>query len=90
MKRIVLTGGGTAGHINPAIAVAEEMRKAYADSLAGSVQQVLFEETEGDFATGHAPNYVKVYAKGENLHNEVLPVKITGFEGETLLGEVMA
>ena len=26
MKRIVLTGGGTAGHINPAIAIADKIK----------------------------------------------------------------
>ena len=52
--------------------------------------QVLFEQEEDGFFTGHIPEYCLVKAKGENLHNEVLPVKITGFEGETLLGEVMA
>ena len=30
--RIILCGGGTAGHVTPAIAIAEEIRKAYPDS----------------------------------------------------------
>ena len=45
-----------------AIAVAREMSDAYRQRLIGSVQQVLFEETDGAFFTGHAPNFVKVYA----------------------------
>ena len=61
-----------------AIAVAEEMSRAYRESLIGTTQQVLFEEEEGDYYTGHAPNYVKVYYKGENLHNEVRQVTVTG------------
>jgi len=59
-----------------AIAVGEEMRNAYCQQLSGSVQQVLFEQPEGEYFTGHAPNYVKVYAKGADLHNEILPVRI--------------
>ena len=54
-----------------AIAVAEEMAQAYRQKLAGSRQAVLFEEQAGEFFTGHAPNYIKVYVRGENLHNQV-------------------
>ena len=71
-----------------AIAVAEEMNRAYREKLVGTVQEVLFEEQSGEFYTGHAPNYVKVYASGENLHNEVRQVKITALYQDGLLGEV--
>ena len=60
-----------------AIAVAEEMSRAYRQGLIGTSQSVLFEDKEGDYFTGHAPNYVKVYAEGENLHNEIRNVRIT-------------
>ena len=60
-----------------AIAIAEQMNLAYRESLLGSVQEVLFEETDGAYFVGHAMNYTKVYAKGENLHNTVKQVKIT-------------
>ena len=73
-----------------AIAVAEEMSLSYREALIGSVQQVLFEEPEGMFFTGHAPNYVKVYAEGENLHNLVLPVEITGLHADGVLGRVLS
>ncbi|MBO5317214.1 MAG: tRNA (N(6)-L-threonylcarbamoyladenosine(37)-C(2))-methylthiotransferase MtaB [Oscillospiraceae bacterium] len=61
-----------------AIAVAEEMRLSYLGTLKGQPLQVLFEEPEGEYFTGHAPNYVKVYYRGENLHNQILTV--TGAE----------
>ena len=61
-----------------AIAVAEEMSRAYRESLIGTTQPVLFEEEEDGYYTGHAPNYVKVYYKGENLHNQIREVTITG------------
>ena len=60
-----------------AIAVAGEMSRTYREKLVGSVQEVLFEEKEGEFFTGHAPNYVKIYAPGEGLHNQIRQVRIT-------------
>ena len=59
-----------------AIAVAEEMSREYREKLIGTVQAVLFEEKDGEYFTGHAMNYVKVYAKGEDLHNEIRNVAI--------------
>ena len=69
-----------------AIAVAEEMSLAYRQALVGSVQEVLFEEQEDGLFTGHAPNYVKVYARGEGLHNQVRSVRITEIFQDGLLG----
>ena len=69
-----------------AIAVAEEMSKAYRESWVGRTLEVLFEEKDGDFYTGHAPNYVKVYAEGENLHNEIRAVTVTGVYQDGVIG----
>ena len=71
-----------------AMAAAEEMSRAYRESLIGTVQQVLFEEPEGELYTGHAPNYVKVYAPGRDLHNRLLPVTVTGLYGDGVEGEI--
>ena len=73
-----------------AIAVAARMSEDYRKNLIGSVQQVLFEEPEGAFFAGHAPNYVKVYVKGENFHNEVRDVKITGVHRDGVLGKTIS
>ena len=59
-----------------AIALAEEMSRDYRESFIGRTLEVLFEEREGEFYTGHAPNYIKVYAKGEDLHNEIRTVTV--------------
>ncbi len=72
-----------------AIAVAEEMCRAYRESLVGTTHPVLFEEQEGEYYAGHAPNYVKVYVQGENLHNVVRQVQITGLYQEGVLGEIL-
>ena len=69
-----------------AIAVAEEMSKAYRENLIGKQLEVLFEETDGEYFTGHAPNYVKVYAEGENLHNEIRKVTVTEIHKDGVLG----
>ena len=60
-----------------AIAVAEEMSIAYRQNLLGKKLEVLFEEETDGLFTGHAPNYVKVYHNGENLHNKIKTVTVT-------------
>ena len=70
------------------IAVAEEMSRAYRESWVNRTLEVLFEERDGEYYTGHAPNYVKVYAKGENLHNEIRTVTVTGVYQDGVLGEL--
>ncbi len=71
-----------------AIAVAEEMSLEYREDLIGKPLEVLFEELDGAFYTGHAPNYVKVYAKGENLHNVIKTVTVTGLYKDGVAGEI--
>ena len=71
-----------------AIAVAAQMSENYRKSLIGTQQAVLFEEEEGGFFTGHAPNYVKIYAHGENLHNQVRNVIVTDLHDDGVLGRI--
>ena len=73
-----------------AIAVAEEMSHAYREALVASVQSVLFESVEDGLFTGHTPNYVKVYAAGENLHNEIRDVTIKSVFQDGVLGDICA
>ena len=68
-----------------AIAIAKDMNLKYRESLLGTVQEVLFEEMDGKYFTGHAPNYVKVYAEGENLHNEIREVTVLGIYKDGVL-----
>ena len=68
--------------------MAEEMSRAYREKLIGTQHAVLFEETDGEFFTGHAPNYIKVYARGENLHNQVRTVELTGLYKDGMLGVI--
>ena len=42
MKRIILSGGGTGGHIYPAVAVAEALKRRFGDEV-----EILFVGAEG-------------------------------------------
>ena len=72
-----------------AIAVCTALERRDLEARVGRTYEVLFEQEEDGFFTGHIPEYCLVKVKGEHLHNQVLPVKITGVDGETLLGEVI-
>jgi len=72
-----------------AIAVAEEMRKQYETAMSGSVHDVLFEEAEGEYYTGHTPNYLKVYVKASDLHNRILPVQLETPYKDGMLGKLL-
>ena len=71
-----------------AIAVAAKMSEDYRRNLIGTRHAVLFEEMEDGLFTGHASNYVKVYAEGENLHNEVKDVEILDIFRDGVLGKL--
>ena len=72
-----------------AIAIADQMTAVYRAAMIGSTAPVLFEEPSEGLFTGHAPNYVRVYAKGEDLHNEVRSVRITGIHNDGVIGEIV-
>ena len=66
--------------------VAGQLERNYRESLIGSVQDVLFEQPEGPYFTGHAKNYVKVFVPARDLHNEIRPVRITALWEDGVLG----
>ena len=72
-----------------AIAAAEEMSRQFRQSLVGSTVEVLFEDVHGELFTGHTPNYVKVYAPGQNLHNEIRSVLVTEITEDGVLGQII-
>ncbi len=71
-----------------ALEAAGEMSKAYRQGLIGTAVEVLFEEKEGPYFTGHTPNYIKVYTAGEHLHNEIRQVTVTGLYQDGLMGRL--
>ena len=71
-----------------AIAIAEQMSREYRESLIGTTQTALFEDREGEYFTGHTPNYIKVYAQGENLHNQIRQVTIREVFKDGVVGTI--
>lgn len=70
----------------------ETMHKAFLQAMVGQTAEVLFEQPAGeDYFEGLTGNYQRVFVKsgGRNLGGEILPVKITTFDGEKLLGEII-
>ena len=70
----------------------ETMHKAFLQTMVGQTAEVLFEQPAGeDYFEGLTGNYQRVFVKsgGRNLGGEILPVKITAFDGEKLLGEII-
>ena len=70
----------------------ETMHKAFLQDMVGQTAEVLFEQPAGeDYFEGLTGNYQRVFVKsgGRNLGGEILPVKITAFDGEKLLGEII-
>lgn len=70
----------------------ETMHKTFLQAMVGQKAEVLFEQPVGeDYFEGLTGNYQRVFVKsgGRNLGGEILPVKITAFDGEKLLGEII-
>lgn len=70
----------------------ETMHKTFLQAMVGQKAEVLFEQPAGeDYFEGLTGNYQRVFVKsgGRNLGGEILPVKITVFDGEKLLGEII-
>ena len=70
----------------------ETMHKAFLQAMVGQTVEVLFEQPAGEaYFEGLTGNYQRVFVKsgGRNLGGEILPVKITAFDGEKLLGEII-
>lgn len=68
--------------------VAAGMHRDYLEGCVGEVYPVLFEQPKDGRYAGHAPNYMEVLAEGEDLHNEVRSVRITGTDGRVLFGTI--
>ena len=70
----------------------ETMHKTFLQAMVGRNAEVLFEQPAGeDYFEGLTGNYQRVFVKsgGRNLGGEILPVKITAFDGDKLLGEII-
>ena len=66
---------------------AAALHRAYLTRQLGTEHDVLFEQTEKGYFTGHTMNYVKVYCRAENLRNEIRRVRITALFEDGVLAE---
>ena len=65
---------------------AAKLRERYDRALIGTVQEVLFEQPEGAYFTGHAPNGVKVCVREPMEQNTLRRVKIEALLPDAVLG----
>ena len=78
--------GGSGSFPRP-LKAAEE--REYLERFVGRTLPVLFEEERDGLWRGHTTRYSEVAApSGENLHNQLRQVYITGRAGNTLQGEL--
>ena len=69
-------------------AAADECRRAFLQSQLGQILPVLFETEEDGACLGHSDSYLLVRVPGSALRGRLLPVRITGVDGECLTGEL--
>ena len=67
---------------------AADLSRIYRQKFIGKTLPVLFEEMQGESFSGHAPNYIKVYARGENLRNKIVPVTVTALYEDGVTGVI--
>jgi len=77
-----------AARAHEAQAVAAKMHRSFLEQSVGQTLPVLF-ETQEDGSVGHSDTYVLVKVPDTGLRGEVRDVKITGVDGDRLLGEVV-
>ncbi len=70
-------------------AAADEMRRAFLAQSVGGTLEVLFETEEDGLCTGHSDTYLLVSVPGKALRGQLRRVRVTGTDGEKLLGELV-
>lgn len=69
------------------IELSNRNEEEFLDRYIGKEVYVLLEQEEGEYIKGHTSNYLVVKAKGKELENKMLRVKITSREGYELIGK---
>ena len=69
--------------------IAERLHQSYLTAQLGTEHDVLFEQTEKGYFTGHTMNYVKVYVPAEDLRNQIRRVRITQRFEDGVLAELL-
>ena len=74
---------------NRLIELSNKNEKEYLKEYIGKEVEVLFEQNDNGYYKGHTSNYIVVNAKGEELENKILKVKILEEKGLELYGEIL-
>ena len=69
--------------------VAAELHQTFLTQQIGTDHDVLFEQTEKGYFTGHTMNYVKVYCDAADLRNEIRRVRVTKLFEDGVLAELI-
>ena len=69
--------------------VAAKLHNAFLTRQIGTEHDVLFEQTEKGYFTGHTMNYVKVYCDAADLRNEIRRVRVTKLFEDGVLAELI-
>ena len=82
-KTVKTERAARAGH------VAARLREHYDRALLGTTQEVLFEQREGEYFTGHAPNGVKVCVREAVPQNTLRTVRIDTLLPDGVFGALL-
>lgn len=78
MKKIILTGGGTAGHVTPLLALLPELKRRFGEiHFFGRSEGIERELTEGTDVIYHAVDCPRL-TRGKLLANFTVPFKLAG------------
>ncbi len=66
--------------------ISDKLENEYYNKFIGQKLNVLIEEKDGEYSIGHTSNYIKVYVKGELLHNENYNILIDRVEKTKVYG----
>ena len=69
--------------------IAGRMHRDYMKESLGKVLPVLFETGGEDFSLGHSDTYLSVKVREKGLRGKLLPVLISGIEGDELTGKIV-
>ncbi len=71
--------------------LSQRKRRAFNETLLGSVQSVLFERSKGDgWQNGLTDNFVRVKIKGSrDMFNQLLPVRLDHVDGQAVIGKLL-
>ena len=70
------------------LGLSDENEEKYNSEYVGKIVEVLFEEKDGDYYKGHTKNYIEVWAKGDNLENKIVNVKVEKNDRMHLIGSI--